>query len=360
MPDIYLISDYGTLNRENASFRFTYPDGTVSTFFPHNTEKIFIIGNIEITSQAMKMLMRHNIETVFMGRNGKIDGRIVCQDGKNVFLRRSQYRSIDDDGFSLSISRIITDAKLRNQLNFIQRIGRERVLEADLTDSIEMMKMLIEKNASAESVPSVRGFEGAGARCYFSVFRKNIKPDWAVFKGRKMNPPGDNVNAVMSFIYTLMQYLVESFLSAEGLDTYAGYLHSLEYGRKSLVFDLMEEYRVPLCDTLSCSLFNLGIVKETDFEEITFSEDDDLNPVSGIADSDSENPETVPAVKGVLMTKGGLRKAIEQFEKKLETKYMYIPAGQPLTYRRIVHEQVKHFKRVVLGEEAAYKPFIMK
>lgn len=359
MADIYIISDYGKLYKSNDTFKFHYPDGTVSTFFPHNTEKIIIIGRIEITSDALKMLMRHNIETLFVGRNGRFDGKLIFQEGKNVFIRQKQYRKLDDDNFKISICKNIVQGKVKNQLSFMQRIGRERKKTEKLTDSVDSVKRVIEKIDRVESVEKIRGYEGVASRFYFSVFRQNIIPDWAVFKGRKMNPPGDNVNAVMSFVYTLMSYSVETAIMAEGLDPYAGYLHSPEYGRKSLIFDLMEEYRVPICDTLTSSLFNLGILRENEFEDISFSDEDYENPL-GKQDFTEEEEGPVLRRKGVLMNKNGLKKVIEQYEKKLESRYFYLPEQKQITFRRLIYEQVKHFKRVINGEESDYKPFVIK
>ncbi|HQJ72872.1 MAG TPA: CRISPR-associated endonuclease Cas1 [Spirochaetota bacterium] len=359
MPDIYIISDYGSLRKENETFKFTYPDGTVSTFFPHNTEKILIIGRIEITADALRMMMRHNIEAVFIGRNGRFDGRLVCGEGKNVFIRRDQYRRLDDATFTLSLCKSIVAGKIKNQISFTRRIGRERGA-ADADRAAVSMRGLLESLDKASTIDQVRGCEGAASRAYFSVFRHNIIPAWARFTGRRMNPPGDNVNAVMSFVYTLMNYSVESAIAAEGLDPYAGYLHVPEYGRKSLIFDLMEEYRVPVCDTLTSSVFNLGIIKEDEFEDVVFSGDDDDNPLGTQPSSEDGEDGPVPRRKGVLMKKSSLKKVIDQFEKRFESRYHYLPADGTITLRRLVHEQVKHFKRVISGEESHYRPFVIK
>lgn len=360
MPDVYLISDYGKLYKQNDTFKFNYPDGTVSTFFPHNTGKIIIIGRIEITADALRMMMRHNIEALFVGRNGRFDGKLVFQEGKNVFLRQKQYRRLDDEEFKLSLCKSIVQGKIKNQISFMQRVKRERSGVTDVGEAVNTMRGILDRLENAATLEQVRGFEGAASKTYFSVFRHNIIPEWAQFKGRRMNPPGDNVNAVMSFVYTLMNYSVESAIIAEGLDPYAGYLHTPDYGRKSLIFDLMEEYRIPICDTITSSVFNLGIIKEDEFEEIKFSEEDDDNPLGAqkTAEEDEESP--VLRRKGVLMNKSGIRKVIAQYEKKLESKFYYVPAESQITFRRLIHEQVRHFRRVLTGEEAQYKPFVIK
>lgn len=357
MPDIYIISDYGKLYRKSDTFHFNYPDGTVSKFFPHNTEKIFIIGKIEITADAFRMLSRYNIEVIFLNRNGRFNGKLVFNEGKNVLLRQKQYLKLDKSGFKVGFCRSIVEGKVKNQLVFANRIRRERNMQAELEENIAALKSVIQKAAGAPSVDALRGYEGYASRTYFSVFKHGIMPGWAEFNGRSMNPPLDNVNAVMSFLYTLLNQSVESQVLAEGLDSFVGYLHSPEYGRKSLVFDLMEEFRVPVCDTLVLSLFNRGIIKENDFRKMDFSEQDDEFPLD-IAETGEDEPVTVK--KGVLLTREGLKKVIPHFEKKMEDKYYYQPLQTSMTFRRIIAEQVKHFKRIINDEEKEYSPFTIR
>lgn len=358
MADVYLISDGGTLRRENDTFRFHYADGTVSTFFPHTTESLIVIGSIEITSSALRMLMRHGIAVLFMGHNGRTDGRLISNESRNILIRREQFRRMDDADFVLAVAKSIVEGKIRSQLSFARRIARERKgVNADA--ACATMSRLLEDLPGAVSPDAVRGYEGAASRAYFSVFGADIMPEWAVFNGRSRNPPRDNVNAVLSFLYTLMGYLVESAILAEGLDTYAGYLHAPDYGRKSLVYDLLEEYRVGMCDTLCAALFNRGEIDAASFRTVDFSEDSDENPLMAASEADA-NEHELRSVKGVLLDKAGLRTVITAFEKKMETKQYHAAENAPLTIRRIVFEQVRHFRRVISGEEVRYIPFVLR
>lgn len=135
-----------------------------------------------------------------------------------------------------------------------------------------------------------------------------------------------------------------------------GYLHGLEYSRKSLVFDLMEEFRSPICDTLSVSLFNLGILEKEDFRVVDFSSLDDEYPL----ELEDKGADTISTRKGVLLTKEGLKKTIAKFEDKLDEQYFYSPLGRTLSYRKIILEQVKHCKRVINDEEKEYRGFVIK
>jgi len=201
-----------------------------------------------------------------------------------------------------------------------------------------------------------------GSKLYYSVFKLNLMPDWAVFKGRSMNPPRDNVNAVLSFLYTLLMYRVDAFIEMEGLDPYVGYLHTLEYGKRSLTFDLMEEFRAPVCDTLACSLFNLGILTANDFETVDFSKNNDDAPLQydATAIAESDKVETSDSVKGVLLTKEGAKKTALKFEEKMDSELFYPPSGSRMSYQKIIAAQVHRFRMFLAGEDTEYKPFMIK
>jgi len=356
MSIIYVVSDYGRLVKRGDVLQLRKGDDLLKTIFPFKTEQLVIIGRIEITSAAINLLMRHQIDTVFLHRNGRFNGKFAFASGKNVFLRQKQFKSIENKQFTLEFARCIVRGKLRNQLTFMQRTLRTKNVTDTAQTAVNDLKQALFSLEKAESVDSVRGYEGLGARIYFSVFQQAINPSWAVFKGRSMNPPQDNVNAVLSFLYTLIFYRVDAALEGAGLDPYVGYLHKLNYGKQALAFDFVEEFRVPLADTLTVSMFNLGILSEGNFDDVVFGEESDYPR----PEESGEIDDFMPKKRGVLLTKEGLRKVITQFEKKLDTPFFYPPLDNRITYKKIFFEQVKHFRRVLNGEESSYQPFQIK
>jgi len=362
MSTIYIVSNNGKLQKKGETLQLNYPDGMITTIFPYKTEQIVVLGSIEITGSAFRLLMKYNIDTIFLGTNGKFNGKLVFQESKNIFLRQRQFKLLDDNSFRLNFAKAVVSGKLKNQLTFMQRINRRsNEIEAKIKQTIENMKRIIQKVDDATDLNMVRGYEGIGAKYFFSVFRENIKQDWAIFKGRSMHPPEDNVNAVLSFLYTLLLYRVDAAIEEEGLDAYVGYFHELEYGKRTLSFDLMEEFRTPLADTLCCALFNLGMLNETDFREVVFSSDSDEYPLAA-DEIDTDNIENISyqSKKGILLTKDGIQKVITQFEKKIETQIFYQLQARNISYKKIIQEQVKHFRRIINGEEREYKPLISK
>lgn len=360
MSTLYIVSDGGKLVKNGEVLQLKKDKDVLNTVFPFKTDLLFIIGRIEITSAAIKFLMRHKIETIFLNKNGRFNGKIDFQTGKNIFLRMKQYELTKDHNFRLRIAKSIVIAKIRNQMSFMQRIGRKAFNRGDIKDSISRMKQNIQKAEAATNTDSLRGYEGMGARLFFSAFKKAITVPWAVFNGRSMHPPRDNVNAVLSLIYTFILFRVDAAVESEGLDSYAGFFHRIDYGKKSLVFDLMEEYRTPIADTLTVALFNLGILKEEHFREEIFSlKSDDLPLAEGEERLDEEISITHEK-KGILLTKEGIKEVITQFERKLNDSIYHGPMLKELTYKQLIFEQAKHFKRVISGQESEYKPLRIK
>lgn len=354
MSHVYVISDYGKLSKQGDALCLTSP-GSKRTIFPHKTDKLIIMGKVDLTNSALQLLMREQIHTIFLNKNGRFNGQLEFQDGKNVFLRRKQYQQLES-AWSVEFVRSIVTGKLQNQLSFMQRTVRRKADTPETRKQIERMHNLLRKTADAESIDSLRGYEGAGAAAYFSIFQHAVTPDWAVFNGRSRFPPRDNVNAVLSFLYTMVLYQVESAIEMAGMDPYVGYLHTLEYGKKSLVFDLMEEYRTPIADMLTVSLFNTGVLNEDDFEESDYDPRHEKQQPLEEEEKPSDNPVAPVGKPAVLLTKPGLAKVIARLEKRYETSLYYEPVGDSINYKRIIRNQVKHYKRVLNGEEAVYKP----
>jgi len=362
MAAVYILSDYGKLTKHDETLVFVQKDETRTILFPFKTEYLILMGNISISGEALRMLSKYKIPTTLLSSNGRFNGKLTFGDGKNVFLRQKQYRILDDASQSLEIARSIVVGKIKNQISFMQRIKRKSgAEEKTVLDAIGSIKNTLISAEKTDNIEKLRGYEGIAARHYFSVFGYNIQAEWAEFKTRSKNPPKTNVNAVLSFLYTLLMYRVESALESQGLDICVGNLHAINYGKNALVFDLMEEFRSTIADSVCCALFNLGTLKETDFETKTFSEDNIDFPVesSSVPDSSSEKLED-ESIRGVLLTKDGLKKVISSFEQKMDSLIMYAPTGQKLSYQKIIYEQAAHYKRVMSGEETEYKSYYFK
>ena len=144
------------------------------------------------------------------------------------------------------------------------QIDAERVKRA--SEMLKKSLMLIQDSTSKEEL---RGYEGEAASVYFGVFDELIlqqKKDFS-FQGRNKRPPLDNMNAMMSFVYTLLTNMEVSALECVGLDPCVSYLHTERPGRASLALDMMEEFRAVLADRFVLSLVNKRMITGKNFTQ---------------------------------------------------------------------------------------------
>lgn len=364
MSSIYILSDYGKLSKKDEALVFSQVDGTSTIIFPYKTECLVLIGKISLSADALRLITKYKINTTFLASNGKFNGKLYFGEGKNVFLRQKQFRILDNKQKTLKIAKSIVVGKIKKQISFMQRIKRKNdFTEKEIENSIASVKNILKDVESTCDIENLRGYEGLAARKYFEVFGYNIQPKWAEFKTRSKNPPKSNVNAVLSFLYTLLMYRIESAIESQGLDICCGNLHSLNYGKSALVYDLMEEFRSPIADSVCCSLFNLGTLKSEDFEKISFSkesEDFPLEQNSQIPDFVGDDVELENVKTGILLTKNGIKKVIAAFENKMDSLILYLPINQKISYAKIIYNQVLHYKRVICDEETEYKAYYFK
>ncbi len=382
---VYIRTQGARIIREGRHLLVKKEQDTLHTLFTYKLDQLVLFGSVEITHAALVSLMRHAVDVVFLSVNGRFLGRLSSAEAKNVFLRKRQFELLDNPGFGLLVTKSIVAGKLANLATLLNRIKRtkDEPLAGVKAQAIQELLPLL---ASAESVDSVRGYEGKGTALYFEAFPKGFVGDWG-FTRRVRRPPTDPVNSVLSLLYTFLMNRVYAAVRIAALDPYAGFLHSIDYGRYSLVLDLMEEFRPIIADTLTLSLFNLKILQKDDFYiERPLNEglstlspqpipDVTQDPIGWITtDTPALEVLDLPEQTGlenlagmvrtgkypVKLRDDAMRRVIEAFEKKLTTQFFYPPAERQLTYAEALIYQSQHFRKVIEGEAAVYQPVLLK
>ncbi len=325
-------------------------EGEVSqTVHLFKLEQVVLFGNIFLTPSVIQHLLKEGIDTAFMTRSGRYLGRLQGALGKNILLRREQFRKMEDPVFCLETAKSIVKGKLSNLRTLLMRVNRSRE-DINLDDQILSLRNLISKVDEVDNIESLRGYEGKGTAVYFEGFSKGLLAEGFEFKGRVRRPPTDPVNALLSLGYTLLLNQLIASINLVGFDPYFGTLHSIDYGRPSLALDLMEEWRPIIIDTLVLSIFNLKVLSPSDFEERPIVEDR----------IDNSGDESSGIKASVILTDTGFRKFITQYERKINQKVQYHLSGENLTYRDCIREQVRHFARYLKGEEKQYQPMPLR
>jgi CRISPR-associated protein Cas1 len=384
---VYVKTQGARIVKEGRHLLVKKGDGIYHTLFTYKLKQLLLFGNIEITHNAMCQLMRNNIDTVFLTRYGRYLGRLAPVESKNVFLHKKQYQLLEDSDFGLRMARSIVAGKLGNMATLLLRIKRTRKqpFVGQLAGSIND---LLPKLAQADNIDSARGYEGRGSAIFFEGLRYGFLEDTG-FRKRVRRPPTDPVNSVLSLLYTFLMNRVYAAVRIAGLDPYPGFLHSIDYGRYSLVLDLMEEFRSIIAETLTLSMFNLKILQQDDFYiEKPVECLRDSNEKDGTADvtqdpiglismnepdmSQIDLPEqrmsdgleasscNAAGKYPVKLEQDAFKRVIDTFEKKLSSDFYHPPAEKQLTFADAIIFQANHYRKVIEGEVDVYQPVLLK
>lgn len=236
----------------------------------HNLEGIVSFGYRGVSPALMGSCAGRNINLCFLTPQGKFLARVTGGTRGNVFLRKRQYAVSEQEDTSLGIARNCILGKIYNSRWVLERATRDHRLQVDV-DRLKRASVYLQNSLSAvrnsRSMEQIRGYEGEAASVYFGVFDQLIlqqKKDFS-FSGRNRRPPLDNVNAMLSFVYTLLTNSVAAALETVGLDPYVGFMHTDRPGRVSLALDLLEELRPVLADRFVLTMINKKMVTAKDF-----------------------------------------------------------------------------------------------
>ena len=298
-------------------------------------EAIVCFGQMTVSTPLLEFCGKRGISVTFLSPQGHYCGRFYGPLSGNVLLRKKQYESINQVEFSNQLVRDILFGKIRNSKMVLLRAARKQSGDAEsLTQAVNQLSDLAAQLESCDCIDSMRGIEGAAATIYFSRFDAMLhSPAGFRFESRSRRPPRNEVNAVLSFVYTLLTREISSALETVGLDPAAGYLHTLRPGRPSFALDLIEELRAPLCDRFTLSLFNLGQLGEKDFN------------------TDSE---------AVFLNDRGRRTVLTSWQKRKMETVQHPFLQEKIPVGMIPYAQAMLFARVIRGDLDRYPPFVWR
>jgi len=328
MSTLYLVQQGTYLKREQERFIVEPPKDPKTEIPIREVQRILVFGNIQLTSSVLSTCLEHQIPVVFLTQLGEYKGHLWSAESADLVLETAQFERHKQPDFKLAIAQEIVQGKVWNSKQLLQRLNRKRQLP-EVTAAIDGLHQDIQAmdnlDASA-SLDQLRGQEGAAAARYFAALSKLIINPAFPMTERAFHPPTDPFNSLLSFGYTLLYNNVFSLLLAEGLNPYLGNLHGAERPKAYLAFDLMEEFRSLIVDSLVIKLVNKKILSPTDF---TYP-----NP-SG----------------GVYLTDPARRIFLKHFEARICEKTSYPDLKEQVSYRRVIQLQIQHYGKAVLGNQ---------
>ena len=331
---LYITRQKSYLHKERETIVVKQEGNKLAQFPAINITNILCFGQVTVSPFLMGYCGEQGIGLAFYSEYGKFLARVQGPQTGNVLLRRAQYRWADCDERSLSIARLMVAAKIANGRSVLMREIRNHGENGALSNAVSRLAISLRRAKQADSVAEAMGVEGDAANIYFGVFNELLRKSDFRFGKRVRRPPADPVNALLSYIYTLVTHECASALQGVGLDPYVGFLHQDRPGRVSLALDLLEEFRAPWADRFVLTLMNRKQIQSKDF----------------ITESSGAVRLTDDARKQVL-TAWQERKQVEIAHPYLEEK---VPMGL------LPHCQAMLLARHIRGDTEYYPPYLVK
>lgn len=305
----------------------------------HALGGIVCFGCVSYSAPLMGLCGERGVRITHLSERGRFHARVEGPVSGNVLLRREQYRRADQPEAAAALARSIVIGKIANSRTVLQRAARDHEGRSGMDDIgrvVTRLGVLLKELENDVPLEILRGREGEAANQYFGVFDHLITAQKEAFRFtvRSRRPPMDSINALLSFLYTLLVHDASAAIETVGLDPQVGYLHALRPGRPALALDLIEEFRPFLADRLALSLVNLRQVQAGGF---------------------------VKSESGAVVMDDETRKALLLAYQKRKQEEIFHPfIEEDVSVGLLFHVQALLMARHLRGDLDAYPPFIWK
>ena len=303
----------------------------------HTLQGIVTFGNVMTSPFLLNLCAERGVCVSFMSESGRFLARVTGPISGNVLLRLAQTRAYEDAARKGGISRHFVIGKIMNARSVMLRRMRDHGETPLLKEACEKMLDVIRRIRDSEAdAARIRGLEGEAGAVYFSAFNELLLAGQETFAitSRNRRPPTDPMNALLSFLYTLLAHDCRGALESVGLDPQIGFLHEVRSGRPALALDLMEEFRAFLADRVALSLVNLRQLGAKDFKKTETG--------------------------AVEMTEQARKTVLLMWQKKKQEIVMHPFLEEKTPIGLLPYTQALLLARYLRGDLDAYPPCIMK
>lgn len=332
MKKTYYLFNPGQLSRKDNTLKFTPIDEEGRDKQPRylpveGVEDLYLFGSLEANSALYNFLGKNDVAVHFFDYYENYTGSFMPKDqllsGK---LLLAQTNAFTDNEARMTIAQRIIDGAVHNMiknLRYYEKRGR------DMLPMIEIMEDYRLGIKDAWSPETLMGIEGNIRKIYYESFNLIIK-DFEM-PGRKMRPPRNEVNALISFGNMLCYSQCLRSIHQTQLNPLISYLHTPGERRYSLSLDLAEVFKPLLVDRVIFKVLNKRIISEKSF-------DSKLNRV--------------------LLNEKGKKEFINNWEERLTETIKHRTLNREVSYKHLIKLECYKLQKHLLNIEE-YKPFKM-
>ena len=331
MPTLYIVEPCAALKVKHQQFHVFQQEKLLFKVPVNEIKNITLFGYCHLSHGAVQTALFRKIPIAYYSGQGYYLGSLHSKLQPKASYLIQQVKRSQDSQFVYQQAETIVRAKIRNARILLMRINRRRPNEVSRKATVELKK-IINSLAAAQSLESLRGYEGKAAALYFQGLSPLFQGDFT-FTHRSLRPPLDPINSLLGFGYTLLHQQLVSIIKLAGLHTDFGNLHTSRDNHPALVLDLMEEFRAQIVDSLVVYLVNKKIFSPEDF--------------------------TLPNSQGgVNLKQKSLKTFLKHWSEKLSLELTHPQTERKVSLRTCLELQVKAYISCLMGTTAKYEPMI--
>ncbi|GHU52392.1 CRISPR-associated endonuclease Cas1 [Clostridia bacterium] len=262
METLYISQENCYIRMEGEHLNLTRRGEKITSIPLVGIKTLIIFDSVNMSAQALDLLLINGIDVLYMSKWGKLKGRILSVKGGGAVLKLAQHSAFLNADRRMSIAKSIVTAKIHNQTEIVRRYQYNNTIH-DYNENLSEIKKFTELLKTADTMDTIMGVEGISAKYYWDCFRRLLKNP--IFSRREYRPAPDYVNALLNLGYSFLANEVTTCLIAKNFDLEIGFLHSVHYGRNSLTLDIIEEFRAPFIDAWILTLLNKNQLKDEHF-----------------------------------------------------------------------------------------------
>ncbi|MFN0077903.1 MAG: CRISPR-associated endonuclease Cas1 [Prosthecobacter sp.] len=336
MPNAWIETPGAIIRLRSERLEVTLPADDMTSVTPPpvdlplaEIERLIVAEDVRLTFPALCEALRRSIPVMVHDWRGDVLGTMIPATTAHAALRLQQYRCAQDATFATVITRALLQAKVRNQRRLLSRLNYTRP-NPEVGVILDRIAAILEESDRTSDVAALRGFEGAASALYWPAWAAFLPAEF-IFERRSTRPPLNPVNAVLSYLSSILYGETLAACHRRGIDPGLGHLHVTANGRWSLALDLMEPFRPAVLEATALRLFTHRMLGPADFQQRD---------------------------GGTYLTASGRKTVIEQYDRRTTREFHSEHVAHRTTLRQQIEATVLSY-RMALDDAASFRPFIM-
>ena len=325
---INIISD-GILSRKDFALRFESENGRYD-IPPYGCDSINVYSDVVFDSGFLAYAAKNRISVSVFNEHGTRLGTFIPQNrplSPAVTLSQLEHYGNSEKRLYLA-SRFVLGSIHNLRLNI--RYYQKNYPDPLFTDSLSAIDALEKQIKKCRDHSGLLMLEARVRNAYYHCFDGFIRREGFAFGKRTRRPPKNEVNALLSFGYTVLYHLIATEIYQSALDIRVGFLHATNKRAESLNLDIAELFKPLVIDRVIFTVINRGMLDvDEHFEHM---------------DNGT-----------VYLSAEGKNIFLRAIQDKLETAVTV--GNHTETYSEIIRNEIKKLVLFFRKNDSKYKPF---